>query len=101
MSEQWNCFLNALPSSMQDYIKRHIEVEETFCQLNDLYHGKNQLAFVSQETGLEIHLFRDLYGSSLSIWYSQAEKNNERGDPTYTDHEFHVDSPFAFMGDVA
>ena len=102
MSEHWNCFLDTLPSSMNDYIRSHAGDNENFIQLEEeSCFEQNHLAFVSKETGLEIHLFRDLYGSYLSIWYLQAEKNNEDGDPTYTDHEIQVDSPFAILSDIA
>ncbi len=101
MSEQWTYFLNSLPSDMKNYALQHVKEVNDF-QLNDnLNMDEQALSFISPSTRIEVHFFRTLLATSLSIWYPDAEKNNSEGDPSVTDNEFYIRTPFANLKDIA
>ena len=94
--ENWTIFVDTLPQKMIDYLARHVGEVNDF-KLTFVDAEENMVSFYSDHAEIEVDYFQSLIGFSLSIWYPDAEKNNESGDPSHTDHEMFIQSPLAFL----
>lgn len=101
MKDKWEYFVAFLPSKMENHVLNHVGNITDF-QLNDsLNADENTLLFISPSTQIKIHFFRNLFATSISIWYPDAEKNNRKGDPSFTDNRFCIESPFAALKSIS
>ena len=88
---EWHTFFKSLPSEMKQYITDRMGDRGDFQVQRS---SEEEVTFISSSSRIEVNFYMDLYGCSISIWFPEAEKNNSEGDPTVTDHQLEVLSPF-------
>lgn len=92
MQKNWTNFYKKLPKQVKLFLTERVGDAQDFEFRKEMC-GLDTYCFFSPSTKIEISIWGDMFGVLFAVWFPEAEKNNDEGDPTVTDHELTINFP--------